>query len=674
MSIMKNKFGNINNITSKYILLILICGFKNFGNVSMTTCCCGSCREDQNQENTSDIRNPKDILSTKNKNKESMTNENKHILNNIIDNIEVKNNDTIVDNEFKTEESITKEIIEKNNISTDLNTNKQNINNSNVLIKKNNSTNSCNSIKEGNNTFYKNNNNNTNNYASSFISSSISNNDSNNIENNTYNIESTKIITELKDKLSTYNKNNEEILKNNEEILKKNKEILNKKNALLDIQIKKETKKQNEEDITNKLSFYIMNGEGLDSKNNGIYNSYKSENKKNETNITSIDDIVKVIKSLIEFFDEKYKKLKSLLPEFKKENNKLYENFKEINKNTEEHLKSKFGAEYENIFVDKNNDNTRNINEYEKKLELIKILERINKIGSDKINDIYKGFSALEVCYKVVSEELKSLEEKIVVIDYPNKAKNLGEYLKSKHIEIETEKIKLFKIIENKISLEYGRDYCRKKHTFKATETKGDLYLAISKNNNYCKFNIVSYNNNKYENCSKSYLTTITPDENLGLPVYQQSAISKLKCKIYKDFTIYKKEEIKDKDIYDTFHDNKCKIEKTHKKNIRSSGGELSKNCNKRPYEIAKGNQDTKNKKINNINNPLLNKDKKIISKDNKNNNNKNKDNKKNIGNGNINNKMKPKKVINTIPNTNNIKTQNKEKEKTVIKTTSKRK
>ena len=622
----------VKNIKSNILLIILsihVYVLKTHGDTKMTTCCCGSCREDRNQENTSTIRNPKDILSTKNKNKESMTNENKHILNNLIDNIEVKNNDIIVDNEVKTEESITKEIIEKNNISTDLNTNKQNINNSNVLTKKNNSTNSYNSIKEGNNTFYKNNNNNTNNYSSSFISSSISNNDSNNLENNTYNNNNNnnnniKLIKELNDNLSIYNNDKKEMMK-------KNEEILNKKNALLDMQIKEETKKQNDEDIKNKLSLYIMNGEGLDSKNNGIYNSYKSENKKNETNITSIDDIVKVIKSLIEFFNEKYEKLKSLSPEFTKGTNKLHENYKKINKNTEEHLKSKFRAEYENIFVDKNNDNTRNINEYEKKLELIKNLERINKIDHNKINDIYKGFSALEVYYKVVSEELKLLEEKIVEIDYQNKAKNLGEYLKSKNIEIETGKIKLFKIIKNKISLEYGRNYCSKEHTSKATETKGDLYLAITniKDSKYCKFNIVSYNNNKYENCSKSYLTNTITDESLGLPVYQQSAISKLKCKIYKDFTIYKKEETK-------------KQKNTHSR-YKST---LTNDTSRKTFEVNEHSSSLIIKQTN-----------KIVTTDEKNNKintvkktsitNKNEDDKQNIKSGNINNKTKLKNIIN---------------------------
>ena len=42
---------------------------------------------------------------------------------------------------------------------------------------------------------------------------------------------------------------------------------------------------------------------------------------------------------------------------------------------------------------------------------------------------------------------------------------------------------------------------------------------------------------------------------------------------------------------------NKKKNEKNTHKKIASNGEELSKNCNKRPCEIAKGNQDTKNKK-----------------------------------------------------------------------------
>ena len=562
---MESKLKNINYVRYINIIFLTLSRFTSYtyADTKMTTCCCGSCREGGNQENSSISNNAPDLLPKNNfKNYLNKKKFDKNPLENIDKNENqnfFSNNDTVYmdteeNNNNRSELNASSGI---NNISEISNPNKNNENSLkdiNSSIEKN--------FNETNNTSkYKITNEITNNYNTNsldkILNTSENNNNTNNTENDQIKIDNNPINTENNNKSQNKNTENTSIVNGNidcgkiDELVKINKEVLEeqrkaielrknineKKEKYLGLKILKQENIMNEQNLINDLNTYIQNGYGLGKEHRdltSIYNDYVKEygNKyiNKYINTQKKEDIIKLINKLIEFFNNKKEKVENLMNTLNSQV-RFTENFDVLNKSINDELKKDHVNNYDEIFK----ADRETYNDY---LSLIEKLGKINIINTEDKNKIYNYFSKLEICYQAVKKELETINQEIIEINYTNKNNNsLDGFLKNKNIEITEDKVYIFKILKNsEISLEYNKFYVNNinKKIQISNKDENEYVLLITKNNK----NGITLNIAIKKEIYKPIINiqqNIRNDIFLKIPFYNQSYISTLKCTICKE-------------------------------------------------------------------------------------------------------------------------------------------
>ena len=558
------KVKNIKSIILLIILSIHVYVLKTHGDTKMTTCCCGSCKEGGNQENNSISSNNPDLLQKSKFNLLKKEKDNENPLENINENENqkflLKNDqfhiDTEENNNNKSESNVLSEI---NNISDIPNTKTNNEiypkDITSPIEKNSNETNNTSKnkiINETTNNYNQNsldkilntsgNNNNINNTEKDQIKTEnnpINTENNNNSQNNSKENSSIQANSSIKpEDISKLIECNKDLIDNQKKIIEQRKHIMEKREKLYDIKLAKEEKLINEQNFINDLNTYIKNGNGLGKDHSdltSIYNDYKEENNmrgKNE------DTPTKLIKNLIEFFNNKNKKVEKLMNTLNSID-RFNKNFNSLNESINNVLKKDYGDNYGEIF--------KAISEtYNDYLSLINELKNINVITKDNKNNIYNYFSKLEICYQAVKKELENINQEIIEIDYEKKPKgnSFENFLIRKEIIINND-VCMFEILKNsKIYLKTDTGTKKDNNLTIKVEENEPCFLFLVKKNGYIKFNIVKREKrNKYSEVINLKQGVMKFDNDLQINFYPQSSIITLKCIIKKNPTEPKKKE-----------------------------------------------------------------------------------------------------------------------------------
>ena len=561
---------NVKNIKSIILLIILsihVYVLKTHGDTKMTTCCCGSCREGGNQENNSISSNP-NLLQKSKFNSLNKEKNNKNSLENINENENqkflLKNDqfhiDTEENNNNKSESNVLSEI---NNISDIQNTKTNNEiypkDITSPIEKNSNETNNTSKnkiINETTNNYNQNsldkilntsgNNNNINNTEKDQIKTEnnpINTENNNNSQNNSKENSSIQANSSIKpEDISKLIECNKDLIDNQKKIIEQRKHIMEKREKLYDIKLAKEEKLINEQNFINDLNTYIKNGNGLGKDHSdltSIYNDYVKEcGDRYINNKQTNEDIKKLIKNLIEFFNNKNKKVEKLMKALNS-TKRFNENFDVLNESINNVLKKDYGDNYGEIF--------KAISEtYNDYLSLINELKNINVITKDNKNNIYNYFSKLEICYQAVKKELENINQEIIEIDYEKKPKgnSFENFLIRKEIIINND-VYMFEILKNsKIYLKTDTGTKKDNNLTISQEEDKSYFLVLVKIGNYIKFNIVKCEKgNRYSEVINLKQRGMKFDKDLQINFYPQSSIITLNCIIKKNPTEPKKKE-----------------------------------------------------------------------------------------------------------------------------------